>query len=973
MSKVVSPKISKGIGKALKKWVTKLLQSKASKEVLANADKSAVEMTEKTIYGFESKAALKGATVESFMVDKKRIAQQYKFFTKEIEEGALQKASKPLAQVNKAKVGIEEALTSGVDEATATAEAFSNIKPITKKYGVDTTKATLKDVNIAIVEHELKSAQRTSINQLATESGTFMNADEIWYQLRKTLKSKKIDVKAKTLMDFVETADSEMLHEASQVMYKNVATNRSIAFGNLKTKYNIPAILSKTGNIRSVTGALYDTLIANDFKNAANKAAKFHHTIAVLESMETKSVRFTNDMAHEVEQYTTNIGKLAHPNNVEFQTKVARAKQDAIVQYIENVDVPQIGMLDAQGKAIIPENWGEIIRPSKGTKGLKITANGDIKLAENLGLNGDDVALANRNINGMRRLRHALNEAQEGTYSFRQSIPNYSEFREGVSRINPANNDMAVITGKPMGDLGHNYFPRIANEKGLERIGKSSRDFMGWKKTRILNQSHGLKPDETISMVESLKEYGNGYKTNVSRDVGRQHLDELAGALTVDYSYKYPTENLKELRDVAMQFRDQIRVVKNGFDAAYQSAPQIKSNALGTIEKSIYAVTDVNTVVALTSPIFAGFNFLQPVTNTSALIEFKHMAKGYVDFFSMVNSSKGAAFKEFRISQSEMGLYKALANGKVMDSSLKALRKSKLDPVVSRAILDYFGNKHPDILQSDVFNMSTPIRNLMSVATFMFKGSDIGARLVAVTSSVHQSKAVLSKFKNIKKNMVSIKQINKELHLEAFDGPDVKRLENMLFKNDINEFISEYASLVTDKTLYNYSRLGKPILMNNAKQHQFVARTTRFLSWNLYYMDYLRGIARAYEAGDKVPAKRLAAVTTAWLTATVAADVATDDDSLLGEIIDYGKKRTPVFTLASIFGTGAGARWGMTGGVIAGIATPTLYTMDKVFSIGGGKSPVDYPLKEAQRTFKAQPIVSKFMSGLEALKLTEEE
>ena len=895
---------------------------------------------------------------------KKQVKKYNKHIVEPIEAGKVKRASGLVGDIADIQTKAEShgLATKGLESEVGSTLKGTLAEKKLQSLGVDIKPtATYKELGNMVYKAQERIEHTNYIQKMIIEHSSHAKPATVEKVIKKKIrasivgKGKKAKaarkaLENKSLLEIVESGTNKELSVVSQELYNEISVNRRVAFGQLIESFGTSPILSEIYNVKKNTDNLYRVLKSNGFENAASVAKGMFNAFDNIQQIETQS-----------KNYGINIGKEWRSVLTESAKTQGITGKEAIALHIDNRSKIVREYITKARKEVMEEvplerKAGELV------DNLIV----DSKLAIELGMKPEELQLAGKTVNILRRSSHAFAELEKGTYSIHESMPSYNTF---TKKIDLTHMDMQASSSS-MGDAGMNYFPSKA--KWAKEAGKSGRTYSGeevragfQKSKSSVNQ---LKEEARLSPIEELENYYSEYSNTIGKSAGRAKLNELAASLTTDNIAGVGTANKMSVSEVESKFRPLVDNIADGFNNAYKSSGELHTGMAGVIEKGIYTVADVNTAAALTNPVLAFWNTLQPVTNTSALVEFKHLFGAYRDVTVELAKGSGKIAKDMRTNAADVGLANSVANDMWIESGVDMLQTGKLSSTVKKSLNFYFGNKRVDIMENHLHTMNSKLRTFMNIVTMPFKMSDVGARVVAITASARQAEAKAMPYFRKGYSEGGFKKLSRELHLDALYAADADNLMLLYKSGQSAKFIASYAAMVVDKTLYNYSKFGTPQFLERMKGHQAAQRIFRFQSWNMHYLDMASGVSSAYMAGDKEPARRMGMAAIAWLATLGVAAQGAEDGGRMESALLYGLGRTPIGGPGvGVVSQGLRAPLGMLTHPVALIGYPFVATMDNVVSAvsGSEKTPFSWSKDKLYQQGKSQPAVKRIIDATE--------
>lgn len=597
------------------------------------------------------------------------------------------------------------------------------------------------------------------------------------------------------------------------------------------------------------------------------------------------------------------------------------------------------------------------VKVDSGMPGIQTDLMIDGAKALELGLNHAEVKAANRIQNTFRVLHEAANKKYNG----KLDIQKYSDIAHNMGKYDSEiyKEGQSFAYGN-VGDFGHNYFPLIANDKHKEAIAtalgtkdpltqylKSNRyseeSYAIWKSRGIDTK---LQQDIMLSKTprEVIDVYGKKYINSNSDHAGKAYIELIKrGASVTDPAGI--TANMKNgKRDIRSDYRTLIDHIEKHWTDKY--TPQKQPSDI--VSQTLATYTDVSTGYIIgANPKLLLFNTAQFIINGQ-----------FRDFSSSVRSmiKSQSIFKQAGKEAADIGFLKSVTNPTYVNKAAKSLTNNLKDPLDKKVVSDYFRNENFDVLQTGLVDMGPKMSRLFEVMLPMFRLSDLSSRVQALLATKHFAETQYNKVGRdliMKGDVGATARLKTALHIDRFDKFERDLIMEVVKNPD--EFISTLARFGTRKEIYNYHKLFKPQVLDKAGKHWATARVARFMSWPMHYVNYARGIAKAYEAGDKAPAKALATQAVVWYG--VMAGLSGADIPVVSDLAEYGTGRTPgVGTAVNAVSTAMNFS-GMLGPSIGALLTPAFLTGEFIGDkVRGGRKQSDYTTQEVYKKAKSGPL-----------------
>lgn len=504
------------------------------------------------------------------------------------------------------------------------------------------------------------------------------------------------------------------------------------------------------------------------------------------------------------------------------------------------------------------------------------------------------------------------------------------------------------------GDVGHNYFPIRITEEHAAKIkdkrtalgyGDDARDAQyGYQRMRKID-SQAQIDENRLSPLEELDNYFGQYMYSVMSRVGRGHIADMRKVIRV-YDPMGVTDR-KTSKELEALVDDMDKFYQNMF----RGAPDpYEKNAITAV---IAGLTDINTAVLMSplNPRMMVFNTVQD-WQTSAM---------WKPFYSVLKAQK--MYKDIAkiYIGGEPGLYKLM--GKHGDAELKkALVKSIPNPEFKDVVKYYFDTRMPDALAMDVYEGTPKIQEALRWIGGMYQATDILSRgkslYAAWDFGAKEYEKILG---NAPKDAIDMskakRDLTKALHLHEFNELDINRLMRRM--GNRQEFLNEYAALSTHYEMFNYSRFNKAYIADMARTgHPVFSRAVRFLSWNTYYLNMIKGAYRSYQDGDKTPLRKLGALSIIWWGTAAAASGM--DNEYVQSWATYGLGRVPFWSpVMGLTTQGFNQTYGIAAPSIATMLYPIIKSVDAMtdWAAGTSENEMDRIEEVAFKQMRYQPLI----------------
>ena len=852
--------------------------------------------------------------------------------TKEVE----QRASKLIKRVKKSE---KQAVEKGIDTAVDT-ELAPELKA-----EVETMVGDLKHESYESIYTKIRDTHRNNVYReklstaLIEQEAILGSANDVKEGIFKKLKLsvdkttgvrkyRGKDVANMSVEDLVNSLHGKDLRYVTKQQYISVIASRAKSFKSLTTNYKTSAIASGVTNVYGNIDLLYRVSRDNNFKGSAKLIEGLFKHVESAERYVAQSARFGAGVESVFKQHDVKA-------------------QDKIVQYIESAVSSKMKAINVNTK-----------------KGINLTRIVDKEAFEATGLSLKQLETANVMINANRVMFQAEADLKANVF---KTLPHFDDFIEVAKDLNLTAKMWRKRPDVRMGDVGSNYWHRSPNEAGWKKI-ESTRTKVradnggsvpSHLKARV-DDKFGLTVEERLPRSEELRNYYNQATYRTTQRIGDEQLAMVGASFSEGLIGSGLKSNTKVPYEVLSNVRMLFENVRTNLDNIYAKPTKLANDSVyNVLSNTAYGIADVNTAAALVSPVFWGFNALQAVTNTIPFHGLKYTMSGYKDLAVLVAKNSPQIAKNIGKKVKQTSLLDVVTNGKYIDASLEVMLKNKMNPLQRKVVNDYAYVYASDVLMQNMYSTNTHLKNAMNIAGTLFKLSDAVPRFAVVLGVTKQAEHALAPFRG-KVLSKDIPYLTKKLHLDEFKNLEKNSLVNKLLGGKHEDFISEYAARSVNMELFNYSTFGSPNIINAAKKHQGAARAMRFMSWGFRYTDYLAGVKRSYEAGDKDPLRKLFLTSAVWLGGfgTMAAN--TEEDGVAHDIAMYGLGRLPaVSPVMNMMGMADRSLGGMMTPAIADLAWIPANLMNEGVKLVADESPFNYTVGKLNQSVKTQPLANK--------------
>lgn len=832
----------------------------------------------------------------------------------------------------------------------------SFIKKVNSRTGAEVTPEDFKDIKKlnsrikdSIEKKELDRYTGDWVAELHGYGGVDRISEIISGATGKKMKEIKKHFEDGTIDKFINGLSLEDTRKVNKNVAVGVMVSRRVAGKTLMDVNKFGTIDHVTASISNKISSLAEVFKKNGNEFGYNMCVKTHSFIRNASALELA-----------VNKAAQNFGDFS---------KMPVEKQRAIASYIEKRRRPAL----------------DNPVPVPGDDGINKLVEMDQEVAGQLGLTDNEIMFANKLGNFDRIMR----KMESGRLNAKTGKDLEDNLQESVGYLDNLPGDTVLFKDENFsnpyyGDLGINHFPISITDEHKERVvaaiekenpgiydfstytGKQSAYQRARRIGSVANMDANRRPAS-----EEFGRYVDSFLDSNTRQAGNAYIKEI-GRHATQFDLMNKSSKLVD-KDYYPAYKSMIGNLEESWNNIYHA--QTKPGNVFT--KSIAGLTDVNTSVALGQNVtslldlvtgdvaaFAQgqrmglFNFLEFIPTTTAMKGILPTLAGlkdspsYVKAYLQAVKSNGGFKKMFNPANTEMAI--ELVKGKIKD------------PVVKKAWNDYWKYESPDILMESFYSMDSNVQKIMQSVTTVFKMADVAARNVAIaTSSVFAKRHWTNNAESIMAgDAKAIDKLIKDTHLFEFDHLDREYI--LEASKNMPEFVSRFARISTRYELFNYSKYFRPELLDKAKKNWLAARATRFLSWNMYYGNYLRGVVRAHENGDSEPMKRLGKMAAVWFT-TMSATQRIDDETV-NAYASYGLGRTPfVGPAIGVATTNFRELTGIVAPSFATVAGAGIWTADAISDLLSGnegkKDSFDYAWEKSYDSIKRQPVLRPLLNA----------
>lgn len=845
----------------------------------------AQKLGEKTLSGFEA-ATIEGQIKTSNirpvdLFDKKldirnaeiaiKKAQDYfKYIDKNIDTSVKQNYGQFFNDLNRIEKGanIKEEFAKKVKTnlgINVEPDDFKDVKNIKKKVFEAGTKRIL---------------DRTNSEWLAELHG-FGGNERIASVLSTSLKKPKnyiMEKLEKGTMDVLfEKMDVKDVININKDLYAAVSATRQIAFKTTEKAFNFTALDIYSGNIMDKLNNLHDVALRTG-------------NIELAKLAEAKAGHITNATQMEASF------KKAAESVVNLYENVPKERRRILATYIEN-----------RSKSKLSFNR------MKDVYGVEKDVEADMGLAAELGMTPDEIMMSNRIGNFLRTARK---------YEYQKELAithnDYDDVTRNLTSTMDHLGDDAVyfkddnFSTDELGDLDINYFPISINDEhkmevaeaiqkanpGKYNLNNHYEKQVAYNKSRRTGAVSNLDKNRR-DPEEELKRYINSFSRNNTYTTGRVLIDRMYGATTI-------RDLLNESRKLQSQYQDYnqtTRLMLDNISKHWESIHATVKNPETGVGKFVAGLTDANTAFALGQSETALVKLLwgdvagavegqkMPAFNYLTVLSTTAMFKGVLPTLAAMKDTPSHIKAYLKSVKSNGGIKKIFSPANI-EASINEVVSATKSESVKKALVDYWKYESPDILMESLYTMDNKLQRLMNSVTTIFKMSDVASRNVTVTAAVKYGEIQYSKYEKAiaDGSAKAIDRLVSDMHIFEFGSLDRKYILSAV-KNK-NEFLSRYARVSVRSEMFNYSRYFRPEIVDKARSHWATARAMRFLSWNMYYTQLLKGVHRSYVNGDPVPMQNMMKLAAMWFGSMSLLGSA--DDHTVKSYALYGIGRTPL-------------------------------------------------------------------------------
>ena len=455
-------------------------------------------------------------------------------------------------------------------------------------------------------------------------------------------------------------------------------------------------------------------------------------------------------------------------------------------------------------------------------------------------------------------------------------------------------------------------------------------------------------------MSETLDDYRKSYLNSMIKKMGNRHLDRLEGDFSVFAPLRGGAEAYKHfpvLKDLREHWQD-----------IHKFKPERPESFVG----DLYSLaSDVTKTVLLMPPRLALFNLGQALTNGITK-----------DPISLIKSQLGGGGL----------LMDAVFSKGNMKEAYRRNMKRETDPVrkfvKEKYFKEFYPNVNASIIDFEGEGMKGSFRSVLNMATMMYQTSDLFTRFVSLDACMGTLEKSIQKHNRFRGSHPDefFKRVSKDLRFEAFGDMHIEKQEmrNALMgiasnRNlGIEELGYKYAKNSTELEIYNYSKYGRPAVIDKAKNNKLTADALAFVSWPMYYTNVINGAVKAAGKGDYRPLGYLATLGAGWYFGM--SELSDVDNETIAGMAKYGMYRTPV--ISPVMGLVQ-----MPTRAMSGLVTPAIHLMTLPAAALAAKANddmtrerdfFDWQYLNVKKGLKNSPIISKGSAAVEYLENTLE-
>ena len=710
-------------------------------------------------------------------------------------------------------------------------------------------------------------------------------------------------------------------------VYTDVSLKRNKLFNGIKNKVDF-SFVNELAGVRQNTSIFYEVAEKKGLKNAANMLFEYDTYLRNASIAENQMKPFMENILYE-------FNALSKESKDKVRTYVTRTKLNTL----KEVNIAK-------------------------DSGLTDRVFQNVDTAKELGMEQGEIDMAHKFMN-TNRIYLAIKEGLEsGTFESHSTIPrNYKNWREIGRKLDPKDPVWTKTFDTGFGDSGMNYWHRSYTEEALasekDRLfGKAAEEYTPrYMRERLSTEENfHLRHDPS----EEITRYVNSFFYDTSKAASTKKLARVAESLSGDVAQTVVLTEGAAVPEIIPQLKQAFGQLKKSHEAIFNK-PEFMTNVgyTGISQKLLFGSIDVTTSLALSSPVTAGFNAHQPFTNSIMYHGFANVFNGYVALskavFEATPKMIGGTNKAFH----ERKIFEFVTSKKWLKKATETVIDEKSLSKYHDVLDWYFHVKNPDVLMTDAFHMEPSVSKIFGVVTSLFSGSDIFSRGTTLVSVAKQTDAVFAGYKGKWwKDEKALNKIVKSFHLEEFDAIPRRRLHDLLRTGQAKEFRREFATSAVEMELFDYTRIGRATITNKLILNPLASRAGRFLSWNMFYTDLMKGVKRSWDAGDKEPLINLAKNAAIWYGVAVGASSLTDEGSFAQGVAKKGISRTPFAgSLMAVAGFANRPTLGIGSSTVSTIFAPLAIGMDETTKALSGKkrSPWSYDTETVKGVVKYSP------------------
>lgn len=812
--------------------------------------------------------------------------------------------------------------------------------------------ATVESIKREIIKpHYERLAYLKVIDDVSSQLAHITTPEAAQSAFREALSSAKIKmedtVDLNAFLQKTRTISGTDLRKVAGTMFSQLSAARSIQMNNISNALGVSAIEKLTLTFPDYVARVHAFAARNGLTEIAQKT------------------KILYDHAISLDRLNARVSNIQAGISRDWKILEERGIDTNVRRYIESMDIERANTNSIFRTSDIFDDGIAIDPVAARTAGLLDDAGRPL-------FERDVYEAIVRTQNSFRLLRKMEHDLRTETfYSEHDTLPiAYDELSEAVvtardgkpyhfSRKYPWTQERFVEPGfDSFGDYGYNYFPIKINEEHAKFIaerkaeagyGDSVYDVQyAYQRMRRFDSLARIE-ENRLKPREELEHYFGPYMTSIMKQRGINLIQDMRKTVRVldplAVTDRKSNRNLEFMLDELEKFyTNMFRPTPNPYDMKQFSV----------ITSAVSALTDLNTAMVLSplNPRMLFFNTTQDL-QTSAM---------YKPWNYILNSQKmyGEIAKIYIGGERKVDKFARLTTEERLK---RGLIESIKDKEFREVVKYYFETRMPDVLFMDIYEPQPAIRKMLTWIGGPYQATDLISRSKALYAAWQFGKTEYEKvFRDgVAKDTVKLSKQKRELidrlNLREFNEIDIDRL--LSYVPNRQKFLNEYAALSTHYEMFGYSKFNKPYIAEMARTaHPVFGRMVRFLSWNTYYLNLIRGAYRAHLEGNNEPIKRLAAISALWWgTAATASGL---DMETVNSWAEYGLGRIPFWSTALGLTTqGFNQAYGIAAPSIATMIYPAIKILDAVTDAvdGKGQDEIDRLESLVWRQFRYQPLV----------------